>query len=84
LLVEFAVTTPDERHHINWGKLRVTLSFSKGIVEELEKELIRAHKLNNLRLYKLAQGLLWIHQGTPWKVIAERLGVTVRRRWGTG
>lgn len=54
----------------------VTLSFSKGIVEELEKELIRAHELNNLRLYKLAQGLLWIHQGKLWQVIAELLGVS--------
>ncbi|MEE4379465.1 MAG: helix-turn-helix domain-containing protein [Candidatus Competibacteraceae bacterium] len=56
----------------------VTLSFSKGIVKALEQELIRAHELNNLRLYKLAQGLLWIHYGKPWPVIAERLGVSVK------
>lgn len=56
----------------------VTLSFSKTIVEELEKELIRAHTLNNLRLYKLTQGLLWIGQGKAWKVIAELLGVSVK------
>jgi hypothetical protein len=31
----------------------VTLSYSKTIVEELEKDLVRAHELNNLRLYKL-------------------------------
>jgi transposase len=56
----------------------VTLSFSKGIVEELEKELIRAHQLNNLRLYKLARGLLWIHEGKPWKEIGELLGISVK------
>ena len=56
----------------------VTLSFSKTIVEELEKELIRAHELNNLRLYQLAQGVLWIDQGKPWKVISELWGVSVK------
>ena len=56
----------------------VTLSFSKAIVEELEKELIRAHQLNNLRLYKLAQGLLWIHDGKAWSEIGELLGVSVK------
>lgn len=56
----------------------VTLSFSKAIVEALEQELSRAHALNNLRLYKLAQGLLWIHQGKSWQVIAELLGVSVK------
>ena len=34
----------------------VTLSLSISIVEELEKELIRAHELNNLRLYKRRRG----------------------------
>ena len=52
----------------------VTLSFSKAIVEELEKELRRAHELNNLRLYQRVRGLLWIDQGKPWKEIAELLG----------
>lgn len=56
----------------------VTLSYSKAIVEELEKDLVRAHELNNLRLYKLVQGLLWIHQGTSWKVIGELLGVSAK------
>lgn len=78
LLVEFKVATPDECYHINWGSLMVTLSFSKAIVDALEQELIRAHAWNNLRLYKLAQGLLWINQGKPWKVIAELLGVSVK------
>jgi transposase len=56
----------------------VALSFSKAIVAELEQELIRAHALNNLRLYQLAQGLLWIHHGKSWQTIAELLGVTVK------
>jgi transposase len=56
----------------------VTLSFSKAIVAELEQELIRAHALNNLRLYQLVQGLLWIHHGKSWKTIAQLLGVTVK------
>jgi hypothetical protein len=30
----------------------VTLSYSKAIVEKLEKDLVRAHELNNLRLEK--------------------------------
>ncbi len=49
----------------------VTLSFSKDIVDELEKELDRAHALNSLRLYKLAQGMLWVHQGRSWAEVAE-------------
>lgn len=56
----------------------VALSFSKAIVEELEKELIRAHELNNLRLYQLAQGLLWIHQGKSWAEIAKLFGISVK------
>lgn len=56
----------------------VTLLYTKAIVEELEKDLVRAHELNNLRLYKLVQGLLWIHQGVSWKVIGELLGVSAK------
>ncbi len=56
----------------------VTLSFSKDIVEELERELILAHQLNNLRLYKLAQALLWIHAGKGWKEIGQLLGIGVK------
>jgi transposase len=56
----------------------VSLSYSKATVEELEKELVRAHELNNLRLYKLAQGLLWIHEGKPWEEIGKLLGVSVK------
>ncbi len=34
--------------------------------------------MNNLRLYQLAQALLWIHQGKPWTEIAELLRVCVK------
>lgn len=56
----------------------VTLSFSKAMVEALERERSRAHALNNLRLYQRAQGLLWIHQGKSWTAIAALLGVSVK------
>jgi transposase len=56
----------------------VILSFSKAMVEALEKELRRAHELNNLRLYKLAQGLLWIAEGKSWTEIAKLLGIGVK------
>lgn len=56
----------------------VSLCSSKAIVQELEKERVRAHELNNLGLYKIAQGLLWINEGKPWREIGERLGVTVK------
>ncbi len=56
----------------------VSLSCSKAIMEELEKELVRAHALNNLRLYKLVQGLVWIAEGRPWPEIGKLLGVSVK------
>ena len=54
----------------------ITLSFSKAMVERLEKELTRALSLNNLRLYKIVQGLLWVHEGKGLKSIAQLLHVT--------
>jgi transposase len=56
----------------------VSVSCSKAIMEELEKELVRAHALNNLRLYKLVQGLVWIAEGRPWPEIGKLLGVSVK------
>ncbi len=56
----------------------VSLCYSRVTVQELEKELVRAHELNNLRLYKLAQGLLWIDEGKPWQEIGTLLGVGVK------
>ena len=56
----------------------VSVCYSKAIVQELEKERVRAHKLDNLGLYKIVQGLLWINDGKPWQEIGELLGVTVK------
>ena len=56
----------------------VSLYYATAVVEELEKELARAHELNNLRLYKLVQGLLWIDEGRPWQEIGKLLGVSVK------
>jgi len=56
----------------------ITLSFSKAMVEGLEKELSRGLSLNNLRLYKIAQSLLWVHEGKGLKSIARLLRVEVK------
>jgi hypothetical protein len=44
----------------------ITLSFSKPIIEQLYQELATAAKLNNLRLYKMVQGLLWVGKGSRY------------------
>ncbi len=59
----------------------ITLSFSKAIVEGLQRELVKAHKLNNLRLYKLAQGLLWLSEGKSFKEIGRLLQVSTKTVW---
>lgn len=59
----------------------ITLSFSKAIVEGLQQELVKAHKLNNLRLYKLAQGLLWVSEGKSLKEIGRLLQVSTKTVW---
>ena len=56
----------------------ITLSFSKPIIEQLYQELATAAKLNNLRLYKMVQGLLWVGEGESLRVVAERLHISVR------
>ncbi len=56
----------------------VSLRYSKAILQELEQELVRAHRLNNLRLYKIVQGLLWIDEGRSWQEIGQLLGVSVK------
>ncbi len=56
----------------------VSLRYSKAILQELEQELVRAHRLNNLRLYKIVQGLLWIDEGRSWQEIGQLLGVGVK------
>lgn len=51
----------------------VTLKFSESVVNQLREEQIRAVRMNNLRLYKIAQGLLWIHEKKSLKEIAQLL-----------
>ncbi len=59
----------------------IALSFSKAIIEGLQQELVKAHKLNNLRLYKLAQGLLWVSEGKSLKEIGRLLQVSAKTVW---
>jgi transposase len=59
----------------------ITVSFSKGIVEGLQQELVKAHELNNLRLYKRAQGLLWVNEGRSLREISRLLGVSAKTVW---
>jgi transposase len=59
----------------------ITVSFSKDIVEGLHQALVKAHELNNLHLYKLAQGLLWVNEGRSLREIGRLLGVSVKTVW---
>ncbi|MDQ3960650.1 MAG: IS630 family transposase [Pseudomonadota bacterium] len=59
----------------------VTLSFSEAIMASLERERAKACELNNLRLYKIAQGLLWVGEGKTLGEIARLLGVSARTVW---
>ena len=54
----------------------ITLTFSKAIIEALEEECCRAQSLNNLRLYKRVQALLWIDEGKCLVEILVFLGVS--------
>ncbi len=56
----------------------ITLSFEAHLVVGLEEELKRALTLNNLRLYKMVQGLLWVHEGKSLGSIARLLQVNVK------
>ncbi len=49
----------------------VTLSFSEAIMAGLEQERAKACELNNLRLYRIAQGLLWVGEGKALEEIAR-------------
>jgi len=53
----------------------ITLSFSKSILEKLQKNLEIALALSNIRLYRLAQALLWYSEGESIKRIAKLIGV---------
>jgi hypothetical protein len=46
-----------ELYATNWGRGRVTLSFSEAIRVGLEQERAKACELDNLRPYKIAPGL---------------------------
>jgi transposase len=59
----------------------VTLSFSEAIIRGLEQERAKACELNNLRLYKIAQGLLWVSEGKALGEIARLLGVSAKTVW---
>ena len=59
----------------------VTLSFSEAIMAGLEQERAKACELNNLRLYKIAQGLLWIGEGKALEEIAGLLGTSAKTVW---
>ena len=59
----------------------VTLSFSKAIMASLEQERAKACELNKLRLYKIAQGLLWLGEGKPLGEVGRLLGVSAKTVW---
>ena len=53
----------------------ITLSFSKSILEKLQKNLEIALALTNIRLYRLTQTLLWYSEGDSIKQITKLIGV---------
>jgi transposase len=59
----------------------VTLSFSEAIMGGLEQERAKACELNNLQLYKIAQGLLWIGEGKALGEVARLLRVSAKTVW---
>ena len=56
----------------------ITLSFSKSILEKLQDNLLIALRLSNIRLYRLANALLWYAEGVGIKDIARRMGVHIK------
>ena len=63
------------------GEFMVTLSFSKAIIAGLEQARTKACELNNLRLYKIVQGLLWMGEGKSLEKVARLLRVGVKTVW---
>jgi transposase len=59
----------------------VTLSFSEAIITGLEQGRAKACELNKLRLYKIAQGLLWIGEGKALGEVGRLLGVSAKTVW---
>ncbi|MCP4406037.1 MAG: hypothetical protein GY801_53185 [bacterium] len=56
----------------------IRLSFSAKIKDRLQEELTRAFTLNNFRVYKIVQSLLWRTEGKSVKEIAKFFQVTVK------
>jgi transposase len=56
----------------------ITLRFSKSILEKLYDNLLIAQRLSNIRLYRLAQALIWFAEEVGIKEIAKRMGVDAR------
>ena len=54
------------------------IRFSKEILKGLRKEVLIAQKLNNLRLYKMAIGLMLINEDYPKEEIAKLLNVCLK------
>ena len=48
-----------------------TLTFSKPILEKPQANLLIAMRLSNVRLYRLAQALLWFAEGVSIKGIGR-------------
>ena len=56
----------------------IALCFSKALIAELQALLQAATHANNLRLYRISRGLLWMAEGVSIPQIAERLGISIR------
>ena len=56
------------------GGENMRIRLSKAIIEKLEKEILTAQRLNNLRLYKIAIALLLINKGYS----TEQTGVVLQ------
>jgi transposase len=56
----------------------ITLCFSKPLTEKLQTLLRVAYQANDLRLYRIVQGLLWLVEGRGVGEIATLLNVSQR------
>ena len=56
----------------------VTLKWSKAITQRLELMRIQACEMNNVQLYRLVQGLLWLGEGRSVVDVSQRLRVSVK------
>jgi transposase len=56
----------------------MTINFGNATVQRLQSERKIAERLNNLRLYKISECLLLIHQGRSFHTIADWLHISLR------